>query len=202
MRSAASLPCIRRARLRADLPRTSIRRGYIAQVRICAALWINGFSAPDIIVIPKRRCDLLLRNYCTSQRSAAAHRLRRWSQGNRAGAWGHTGQGYGSCITGFDAVRLWYEYERGRGDALELLLKCERGMWWILKRSLSLCIRSLLKRCFRLRVGLADVNRHSPHQIGRVSMGVVVGSSHETAIVTRVIIGSHDDSLSLSVWLF
>ncbi len=30
-------------------------------------------------------------------------------------------------ITGFDAVWLWHEYERGRGDALELLLKCERG---------------------------------------------------------------------------
>jgi hypothetical protein len=29
--------------------------------------------------------------------------------------------------SGFDAVRLWHEYERGRGDALELLLKCERG---------------------------------------------------------------------------
>ena len=30
-------------------------------------------------------------------------------------------------IAGFDAVRLWHEYERGRGDALELLLKYNRG---------------------------------------------------------------------------
>ena len=62
-------------------------------------------------------------------------------------------------ITGFDTVRLWHECERGSDDALSLLLKCERGMWWILKRSSSLRTRSLLKRCFRLRVGLADVNR-------------------------------------------
>ena len=30
-------------------------------------------------------------------------------------------------ITGFDAVRLWCGFGRGRGDALSLLLKCERG---------------------------------------------------------------------------
>ncbi|MCK4458739.1 MAG: hypothetical protein KAU52_03325, partial [Methanosarcinales archaeon] len=108
-------------------PRTAIRRGYIAQVRIGAAFWIDGFSAPDIIVIPKRRCDLLPLNYCTSQRSAAVHRLHWRSQGNRAGAWDCTGRGYGSGVAGFDAVLPWHEYERGRGDALELLLKCERG---------------------------------------------------------------------------
>ena len=36
------------------------------------------------------------------------------------------GQGYGTGVAGFDAVRLWYECERSRGDALELLLKCNR----------------------------------------------------------------------------
>lgn len=70
---------------------------------------------------------MLSLDYCTSQRSAAAHRLYGRSQGNRAGARDCTGRGYGSEITGFDAVRLWYEYERGRGDALELLPRCERG---------------------------------------------------------------------------
>ena len=29
-------------------------------------------------------------------------------------------------ITGFDAVRLWHEYERGSDDAFELLLKYNR----------------------------------------------------------------------------
>lgn len=53
----------------------AIRRGCIAQVRIGAALRINGFSAPGIVVIPKRRCGSLSLNYCTSQRSAAVHRL-------------------------------------------------------------------------------------------------------------------------------
>lgn len=51
----ASLPCIRRAHPRAGLPRTSIRRGYIAQVRMGAASWISGFSASGIIVISRRR---------------------------------------------------------------------------------------------------------------------------------------------------
>ena len=37
------------------------------------------------------------------------------------------GQGYGSEVAGCDAVRLWHECERGRGDALPLLLKCEWG---------------------------------------------------------------------------
>ena len=37
------------------------------------------------------------------------------------------GQGYSSGVAGFDAVRLWHECERGRGDILPLLLKCERG---------------------------------------------------------------------------
>ena len=30
-------------------------------------------------------------------------------------------------VAGFDAVRLWHKHERGSDDALELLLKCERG---------------------------------------------------------------------------
>ena len=45
---------------------------------------------------------------------------------------------------------------RGRGDALPLLLKCERGMWWILKQSSNSRIQSLLKMRFRLRVGLGE----------------------------------------------
>ena len=54
------------------------------------------------------------------------HRLRRRSQGNWAGARDCTGWVYDIVIAGFDAVRLWYECECGRGDALELLLKCNR----------------------------------------------------------------------------
>ena len=34
-----------------------------------------------------------------------------------------TAQGVAGC----DAVRLWHEYERGSGDVLPLLLKCEEG---------------------------------------------------------------------------
>ena len=49
------------------------------------------------------------------------------SYGNRAVARDCAGQGYGSGVAGFDAVRLWHEYERGSDAALELLLKCSRA---------------------------------------------------------------------------
>ena len=110
----------------------------------------------DIVVIPKRRCGSLSLNYCTSQRSAAAHRLRRQSQGNRAGARDCTGQGYGSEVTSY--------------DALPLLPKCERGDVGDLETVSEMTHPGFVEEVFSA-AGVGAVNRHSLHQTERVRWG-------------------------------
>ena len=70
-------------------------------------------------------------------------------------------------ITGFDAVRLWHEYERGSADALELLLKYNRDDIVNLETIIEMMHPKFVKDALSAAGGLADVNRH-PHQIGRV----------------------------------
>ena len=51
-------------------------------------------------------------------------------------------------ITGFDAVRLWHEYERGSADALELLLKYNREDIVNLETIIELTHQKFVKKTF------------------------------------------------------